>query len=182
LSRIGKKAIAVPAGVEVKMNGQSISVKGTKGTLTRVLPESITVNIDKGAVSLTTKSQADDAKAQWGLYRVLVANMVQGVSEGYRKQLDVVGVGYKAELKGKELILTVGLSHLVNITPPAGVKVTVEDINKTSRVTVEGADKEAVGQIAAEIRASRPPEPYQGKGVRYVGEHIIRKVGKQAGK
>jgi len=178
LSRIGKKLIPIPAGVEVTIDSGKVSVKGPKGTLTRDLLSGVQVAI----VDNNVQCNADDnriARQQWGLMRVLIDNMVTGVTTGYKKVLDIEGVGYKAELKGNELTISVGYSHPVVVKAEAGITLKTET---PTRIVIEGNDKEAVGRIASEMRKLRKPEPYKGKGIRYSGEHIRRKVGKAAGK
>jgi large subunit ribosomal protein L6 len=182
LSRIGKRAVTIPSGVQATMSGSTLTVKGPKGSASRSLPTWLSVEIDGKGIHCKPAAEVPEAKAQWGLHRVLISNMVEGVAAGYRKDLEIVGVGYKAEMKGKDLALSVGLSHPVQIPSPAGIKIAAGEQNKVYRISVEGVDKELVGQVAANIRRVRPPEPYQGKGIRYVGEHVIRKVGKAAGK
>ncbi|MDD5672876.1 MAG: 50S ribosomal protein L6, partial [Chitinivibrionales bacterium] len=179
LSRIGKKAVALPKGVEAKIEGQKITVKGPKGSLSRVVPECLKIELAEGAIKLSPAAQPEDLFAQWGLYRMLIDNMVVGVLTGYRKTLDITGVGYKAEVKGKNLVVTVGYSHSVSIPAVDGVKVVAET---PTLISIEGIDKALVGQIAAEIRSIKEPEPYKGKGIKYTDERIRKKVGKTAGK
>lgn len=179
MSRIGKKPIPVPAGVEVKLQDGSISVKGPKGTLTKKLNPIIAVTLENGAVVCTGDKTDRQSMAAWGLWRVLISNMVTGVTLGYKKTLDIQGVGYKAELKGKDLLIAVGYSHTVLIKPKDGISFRTET---PTRISIEGCDKQAVGQITADIRLTRTPEPYKGKGIRYVDEYVRRKVGKAAGK
>jgi large subunit ribosomal protein L6 len=179
MSRIGKKPIPLPAGVTLAVDGRTVRVKGPKGELSRVIRPEITVNVSDGVVTLERPSDAKQHRAYHGLTRALLANMVQGVTGGYRKALDIVGVGYRAEKKGTTLVLTVGYSHQVIYPEPAGI--TINAPTPTS-VVVEGIDKEKVGQVAAEIRAVRPPEPYKGKGIRYNGEQVRRKAGKAGAK
>lgn len=179
MSRVGKKTIAVPAGVTVTINGNHVAVKGGKGELSWTLPEGISAAVE-GAV--LTVSRADDSRklrALHGTNRSLLANMVEGVSKGFVKELEIVGVGFKAAVKGKALDLALGKSHPILHPIPAGLTVTVTD---NTKVKVEGVDKQVVGQFAAEVRGYYPPEPYKGKGVHYVGEHIRRKEGKSVGK
>jgi large subunit ribosomal protein L6 len=179
LSRLGKIPVVIPAGVQVKVEGQRVDVKGAKGALTRTLPPEIKAEVKDGKVHFTPTMEGDQVKALWGLNRVLVANMITGVSQGYRKDLDIVGVGYKAEQKGKDLQIAVGYSRLIPVKAPKGITLRVDNQTK---IIIEGCDKEQVGQTAAEIRKIRPPEPYKGKGVKYSDEHIRRKAGKIAGK
>jgi large subunit ribosomal protein L6 len=179
LSRIGKRPIPIPNGVEVKLDGSRITVKGAKGTLSWTVPSQVNVSIDDSVVTCTVNDMTKESKSRWGLARVLINNMIVGVADGYRKDLEIVGVGYKAEMKGKNLTLAVGLSHSVEIEPETGITISTDGPTK---VVIEGADKEAVGRTASEIRQIRPPEPYNGKGIRYAGENILRKAGKAAGK
>lgn len=178
MSRIGKKPVPIPAGVKVNIEGSNVTIQGPKGTLTQTFDPNIQVQTKDGQI-IVTAPDAPGYSALHGLTRALINNMVIGVTEGYKRTLEVEGVGYRAELQGKNLVLAVGLSHQVTIEPPPGITFTVD---KSQRVfTVEGIDKQLVGQVAARIRAVRPPEPYKGKGIRYQGEKIRRKAGK-AGK
>ncbi len=179
MSRLGKIPVAVPAGVQVRIDGRKIEVKGAKGTLSRELPAEIKADVKEGRVHVTPNGDADNVSALWGLNRMLVENMIIGVSAGYKKELDIVGVGYKAELKGKDLIINAGYSSPVLFKARANISYKVEN---TTRIIIEGIDKEMVGQTASEIRKIRKPEPYKGKGIKYVGEFIRRKAGKVAGK
>jgi large subunit ribosomal protein L6 len=179
MSRIGKMPIAIPGGVTVKLDGNRVSVKGPKGELSRALPGDIGVSQEGGNILVTRPSDETKHKSLHGLSRTLVANMVEGVTKGYAKQLEIVGVGYKAEVKPYGLLMSVGLSHTIEYKAPAGIKLTAPT---PTTVNIEGADKEMVGQVAAELRLLRPPEPYKGKGIKYAGEHIRRKAGKAAGK
>ncbi len=179
MSRIGKKPIPIPAGVSVTVDGSTVRVKGPKGELTRAIRPEITVKVDDGVVTLERPSEQKQHRAYHGLTRALMANMVQGVTGGYRKSLDIVGVGYRAEKKGENLVLTVGYSHQVTYPQPPGITITTPS---PTNVVVEGIDKEKVGQVAAEIRSVRPPEPYKGKGIRYTGEQVRRKAGKAGAK
>lgn len=179
MSRIGKKPIPVPAGVTVSVDGSVIRVKGPKGELTRSIRPEISVKVDDGVVTLERASEEKQHRAYHGLTRALLANMVQGVTGGYRKSLDIIGVGYRAERKGENLVLTVGYSHQVVYPQPPGITITTPS---PISVVVEGIDKEKVGQVAAEIRSVRPPEPYKGKGIRYTGEQVRRKAGKAGAK
>lgn len=177
MSRIGKQFIVIPDKVSVKLEGQKISVEGPKGTLSRILPSLIccTVNEEEKKLFLEKAQQTKLAQALYGLSRTLVANMVTGVSEGFNKRLQLTGVGYRAQLDGKDLVLNMGYSHPVKMLTPTSLSVKVE--NPTS-VLVSGVEKDAVGEFAAKIRAVRPPEPYKGKGIAYEGEFIRRKAGK----
>jgi large subunit ribosomal protein L6 len=179
MSRIGKKPVPVPNGVTVTVNGRAISVKGPKGELSRNLHPDMQVKVENGTVTVNRPSDEDQHRALHGLTRSLIANMVEGVTQGYKKQLEITGVGYKAEVKPFGLQLALGYSHPVEYRAPAGIKLTAP---QPTAVVIEGADKEKVGQVAAEIRALRKPEPYKGKGVKYQGEQIRRKAGKAGGK
>ncbi|HZE39934.1 MAG TPA: 50S ribosomal protein L6 [Stackebrandtia sp.] len=179
MSRIGRKIITVPSGVEVSIDGQDVKVKGPKGELSQTLVDPITVSKnDDGTLQVHRPDDERRNRAMHGLFRSLVNNMVVGVSEGYKKSLEINGTGYRCQLKGSNLELALGFSHPVVVTPPDGIKFIVE---RPTLFHVEGIDKQAVGEIAAKIRKIRPPEPYKGKGVKYVDEHIRRKAGK-AGK
>ncbi|MBT9173349.1 MAG: 50S ribosomal protein L6 [Syntrophomonadaceae bacterium] len=175
MSRIGRKPISLPAGVEVAHEGAALSVEGPLGRLERVLPEGVTIKLADNQVFIGRASDSKVHRALHGLSRTLVANMVDGVSKGYAKSLELVGVGYRAAKQGDKLLLTVGYSHPVAILPPAGIVLEVPTPNK---IIVKGIDKEAVGSMAAKIRAVREPEPYKGKGIKYEPERIRRKVGK----
>ena len=176
MSRIGKLPVTVPAGVEVSVSASNlVTVKGPKGTLPEQISPMIKVEVKDGQVVLALASDDKEANAQWGLARALVNNMVKGVTEGYEKKLEMLGVGYKAEKKGKVLEMQLGYSHPVKMTDPEGITTTV---TSPTEITVSGADKELVGNYAANIRKWRQPEPYKGKGIRYVGEYVRRKEGK----
>ena len=176
MSRIGKKAVAIPAGVTVTLSGQTVAVKGPKGQLSWTVVDEI--EVAQGADGLSFKPRADTqrARSMWGLSRTLVANMVQGVTQGYEEVLELVGVGYRAAMKGTALSMQLGFSHDVEIPPPAGITFAVP---KQTEIRVSGVDKQLVGETAARIRKIRPPEPYKGKGVRYAGESVRRKEGKK---
>ncbi|MGH6977993.1 MAG: 50S ribosomal protein L6 [Brevundimonas sp.] len=176
MSRIGKRIIAVPKGVTVTLDGQTVSVKGPKGERSWTVAEEIEVSQDAEGLTLGLRTDTQRGRAMWGLSRTLVDNMVTGVTTGFEKSLDLVGVGYRAAMKGNALSLQLGFSHDVDIEPPAGVTFAVP---KQTEIKISGADKQAVGQIAAVIRKLRPPEPYKGKGVRYTGEKVRRKEGKK---
>ena len=176
MSRIGKNPVPVPAGVEVSVSGQEVKTKGKLGELQFVANSAVEIKFENGEVSVFPRDESRNARAQWGTARARIANMVTGVSEGFSKELELVGVGYRAALKGKDLQLQLGFSHDVLYPIPDGVKVTCE---KPTSIKLEGADKQEIGQMAAEMRAYRPPEPYKGKGIRYVGEYIARKEGKK---
>ena len=175
MSRIGKLPIPVPDGVEVRIEGTQVRVKGPRGELERSFDPDMEITHSDGNVSVKRASDETRHRALHGLTRSLIANMVTGVSEGYEKRLEIHGVGYRAEQKGAALVFSVGFSHTVTVDPPAGITLAVDS---PTLVRVAGNDKEKVGQMAAEIRAIRPPEPYKGKGIRYVGEHVRRKAGK----
>ncbi len=179
MSRIGKRIIDVPAKVTVTIDGQHVSVKGPKGELSRVLPPEVIVEQDGATIEIKQRDDSRAARQRHGLCRTLVANMVEGVFTGFQRKLEIQGVGYRAQVQGRNLILNVGYSKPVDIAPPEGIQVAVEG---TTNVTVSGIDKEIVGNTAAKIRAVRPPEPYKGKGIRYAGEVVRRKVGKTGGK
>ena len=178
MSRIGRLPIPVPSGVDVTIDGRQVTVKGPKGTLSRALHPDITVSREDGTLVVTRPTEQKTHKQLHGLTRTLVNNMVVGVTHGYRKGLEITGVGYRAALNGKKLQLNLGYSHQIEIDPPEGISFEVEN---PTRLAVVGIDKELVGQIAAKVRSTRKPEPYKGKGVRYAGEYIRRKAGK-AGK
>lgn len=179
MSRIGKVPVQIPSGVQVTVNKQLVEISGPKGTLKRQVSDEIGIAIEDNFIVLTPKTQTDTTKALWGLNRVLLENMIVGVVSGYKRDLEIVGVGYKAEMKGKDVNIAAGLSSTVLFKAPEGIKISVDNQVK---ISIEGIDKEKVGQIAAEIRRIRPPEPYKGKGIRYAGEAIRRKAGKTAGK
>ncbi len=176
MSRIGKKAVPVPAGVTVSVNGQSVAVKGPKGELKEVLNEQVLVKMQEDGVKVDPVNQSKLARSSWGMSRTLVANMVKGVTEGYSKSLEISGVGYRAALQGKVLQLNLGYSHDVNFAVPDGIEIKVP---KPTEIVVSGINKQRVGQVAAEIREWRGPEPYKGKGIKYAGETIFRKEGKK---
>jgi large subunit ribosomal protein L6 len=179
MSRIGKKPIDVPAGVTVTFSGRDVTVKGPRGTLSRMLPPIVTVKQEGTQIMVVRPNDESASKAMHGLTRTLVANMVDGVTKGFTKNLDIVGVGYKAEVKPYGLLMSLGYSHQIEVKAPEGIKLTAPT---PTSIVIEGANKEVVGQVAAEIRSLRPPEPYKGKGVKYQGEVIRRKAGKAGGK
>lgn len=182
MSRIGKLPIAVPSGVTVeKRDNNVVAVKGPKGELTYTVPQNITIEIVDGTITLTRRNNSSGDKSMHGLSRTLIANMVQGVTKGFSKQLEIQGVGYRASMQGTKLVLTLGYSHPIELQPPAGIQISI-DPEKKNILTVMGANKQVVGEIAAKIRSYRKPEPYKGKGIRYLGEHIARKAGKAAAK
>lgn len=178
MSRIGKRPIDVPNKVSVAIDGQDVVVKGPKGELSRTIPAEIAIEQEGTQIVVQRRNESRPARQRHGLSRTLVANMVEGVSQGFQRKLEIIGVGYRAQVQGKNLVLAVGYSHPVEIEPPTGIQFVVEN---NTNVTVSGIDKEIVGNTAAKIRAVRPPEPYKGKGIRYAGEVVRRKAGK-AGK
>ncbi len=178
MSRVGKAPIIIPSGVEVSVNGATVTVKGTKGTLQRELPGGITASIDEGTLIVERSDESSESRSFHGLSRSLIQNMVIGVTEGFVKELQIQGVGYRATAKGpNQLELALGFSHPVNIKAPEGVEF---DVPVQTQILVKGIDKQLVGQVAADIRKWRKPEPYKGKGIRYKGERVIRKAGKAA--
>lgn len=179
MSRIGKRPIPVPAKVTVTINGQDVQVKGPKGELSRRLPTGVTVTQEGETIVVQRRDESRLARERHGLCRTLVANMVEGVSNGYQKRLEIQGIGYRAQVQGRNLNMSLGYSHPVVFEPPTGIEFAVEN---NTNIIVSGIDKELVGNTAASIRASRPPEPYKGKGVRYAGEQVRRKVGKSGKK
>lgn len=176
MSRIGKKPVTIPAGVNITLDGQTVTVKGPKGQLSWTVVDEIEVKQEGGELNLTPRSESTRARSMWGLSRTLVNNMVVGVTAGYEEVLELVGVGYRAAMKGNALSMQLGFSHDVDIPPPAGISFAVP---KQTEIRISGIDKQAVGETAARIRKIRPPEPYKGKGVRYAGEQVRRKEGKK---
>ncbi|MGB7244181.1 MAG: 50S ribosomal protein L6 [Sulfitobacter sp.] len=176
MSRIGKKPVDLPSGVTASVSGQTIEVKGPKGTRAFKATDDVTLSVEDNVVSITPRGKSKRARQQWGMSRTMVANLVTGVTDGFKKELEIQGVGYRAAMTGNTLKLNLGLSHDVDYTPPAGVTVTAP---KQTEIIVEGIDEQLVGQVAANIRAWRKPEPYKGKGIRYKGEFIFRKEGKK---
>lgn len=176
MSRVGKKPVPVPSGVTATVDGQMVKMKGSKGELSFLVPEEVSVVLENGAVTVTPRDQSKIARAKWGLSRAQVANLVQGVANGFEKRLEINGVGYKAAVAGKVLKLSLGYSHDIDYEIPAGITIVTP---KPTEVVVSGIDKQKVGQVAAEIREYRGPEPYKGKGVKYAGEFIFRKEGKK---
>ena len=176
MSRVGKKPVPVPSGVTATVDGQMVKVKGTKGELSFLVPEEVLVAVEDGAVSVNPRDESKTARAKWGMSRAQVANLIEGVSKGFEKRLEINGVGYKAAVAGKVLKLSLGYSHDIDYAIPAGVTITTP---KPTEVVVVGIDKQVVGQTAAEIREYRGPEPYKGKGVKYANEFIFRKEGKK---
>ena len=179
MSRIGKQPISLPKGVTVKQDGDQVIVKGPNGTLSSPLQPGISLKVEGAEVNLLRANEERQTRAFHGLTRALVANNVAGVTEGFKKELDIVGVGYRAEVKDKVVIFQLGYSHPINFKIPEGIKI---EVDKAGHVVVSGIDKQSVGQVAAEIRKLRSPDPYKGKGIKYMGEHIRRKAGKAAGK
>jgi large subunit ribosomal protein L6 len=176
MSRIGKKPVAIPTGVTANVEGQTVKMKGPKGALALVLPDDVTVKMDKGAIKVDPKTETQRARAMWGTSRTLVANLVTGVTKGFEDKLEITGVGYRASVQGKNLQIALGYSHDVIYPIPEGIAIVTP---KPTEILITGMDKQKVGQVAAEIRGFRPPEPYKGKGVRYSGEYIFRKEGKK---
>jgi len=179
VSRVGKKPVALPKGVQINIEGNTVKVKGPKGELARTFPPPVTIAMEGAALVVSRPNDSPSIRALHGTTRALIHNMVTGVSEGFSKQLVVEGVGYRAEMKGPQLVMALGFSHPVPVDPPPGISFAVDERTKT--ITISGIDRELVGQVAADIRRWRPPEPYKGKGLRYAGERIRRKAGK-AGK
>ena len=176
MSRVGKKPVPVPSGVTASVEGQMVKVKGTKGELSFAVPEEVSVAMQDGAVAVQPRNQTKDARSKWGMSRSMLENIVEGVSKGFERKLEITGVGYKAAVQGKVLKLSLGYSHDVDFAIPDGIAIVTP---KPTEVVVTGIDKQRVGQVAAEIREFRPPEPYKGKGVKYAGEFIFRKEGKK---
>ena len=176
MSRVGKKPVPVPAGVTATVNGQTVTMKGTKGELTFVVPSLVNVALEDGAVSVQPVNQTKQARSLWGTSRAQVANLVEGVSKGFEKKLEITGVGYRAAMAGKAVKLSLGYSHDIEYEIPAGITIVTP---KPTEIVITGIDRQRVGQVAAEIREYRGPEPYKGKGVKYAGEFIFRKEGKK---
>jgi large subunit ribosomal protein L6 len=176
MSRIGRRPVTIPSGVTVSVAGGQISVKGPKGTLAQPVPAGIRIDVADGQVKFARPDDETHTRSLHGLARASVANMVQGVTKGFARELEIQGVGYRAEVKGKKLVMALGFSHPVEVAIPEGLSVSVQE----NRIKIEGSDRGRVGQFASDVREIRPPEPYKGKGIRYVGEHIRRKVGKAA--
>ncbi len=179
MSRIGRKPISIPSGVTVSVDGSTVKVKGPKGELARTFEPTMKVRVENNEVLVERPNDDKRERALHGLTRALLANMVTGVTDGFKKTLEIVGVGYRAEKKGKNLVVSVGYSHPVNYPEPTGITLTTP---APTTIVIEGIDKQKVGQVAAELREFRPPEPYKGKGIRYQGEQVRRKAGKTAGK
>ncbi|MER2267622.1 50S ribosomal protein L6 [Methylobacterium oxalidis] len=176
MSRVGKKPVSVPSGVTATVNGQTVKMKGSKGELQFVVPSLVNVALDNGAITVEPKNQSKEARSLWGTSRAQVANLVEGVSKGFEKRLEITGVGYRAAMAGKALKLSLGYSHDIEYEIPAGITITTP---KPTEIVIAGIDRQRVGQVAAEIRDYRGPEPYKGKGVKYAGEFIFRKEGKK---
>jgi large subunit ribosomal protein L6 len=176
MSRIGKKAVPVPSGVQAAVEGQTVKVKGPKGALQLVLHDDIAAKFDKGEIQVDPRSETKRARAQWGTSRTLIANLIEGVTKGFEEKLEITGVGYRAALQGKNLQMQLGYSHDIVYPIPPGITIVVP---KATEVVISGFDKQQVGQVAAELRGFRPPEPYKGKGVKYSGEYVFRKEGKK---
>ena len=176
MSRVGKKPVTVPSGVTASITGQTVKIKGAKGELSFLVPDEVTVAMENGAVAVNPRDESKTARAKWGMSRAQVANLVEGVTKGFERKLEINGVGYRAQVAGKSLKLSLGYSHDIDYEIPAGVTITTP---KPTEVVVAGIDKQRVGQTAAEIRDYRGPEPYKGKGVKYVDEFIFRKEGKK---
>ena len=176
MSRIGKRPVELPSGVSASISGQTVEVKGPKGTHSFTATDDVTIVQEDNAITVTPRGKSKRARQQWGMSRTMVANMVQGVSDGFKKELEINGVGYRAQMQGNDLKLALGFSHDVVYKAPQGITLAS---SKPTEVVITGADKQSVGQVAAEIRKYRPPEPYKGKGIRYVGEYVRRKEGKK---
>ena len=176
MSRIGKKPVPIPSGVTANVEGQTVKVKGPKGAMQVVLPDDVTAKMENGGVKVDPRNETKRARAMWGTSRTLVANLVTGVTKGFEKKLEITGVGYRAALQGKTLQISLGYSHEVLYPVPEGITIAA---TKPTELVVSGIDRQKVGQVAAEIRGFRPPEPYKGKGVKYAGEYIFRKEGKK---
>jgi large subunit ribosomal protein L6 len=176
MSRIGKKAVAIPSGVTASVEGQTVKMKGPKGALEFVLPKEVAAKMDKAGIQIDPRDETKRARSMWGTSRTLVANLVTGVTKGFEKKLEITGVGYRASVQGKNLQIALGYSHDVVFPIPAGIAIATP---KPTEVVVTGIDRQKVGQVAAEIRGFRRPEPYKGKGVKYAGEYIFRKEGKK---
>jgi large subunit ribosomal protein L6 len=176
MSRIGKKPVAVPSGITANVEGQTVKVKGPKGTLSFVVPDDVTVKLDGGQIKVDPRSETKRARSQWGTSRTLISNLIAGVSKGFERRLEITGVGYRAAVQGKSLNIALGYSHDINYPIPEGITIATP---RPVEIIISGADRQKVGQVAAEIREYRPPEPYKGKGIKYSDERIFRKEGKK---
>lgn len=176
MSRIGKKPVSVPGGVTAAVNGQEVKIKGPKGELKHVLVDAMVAKLDQGEIAITMREDTKEARAMWGMSRTMVSNLIAGVTDGFSKRLEITGVGYRAAVQGANLQLQLGYSHDIAYPVPQGIQIVCP---KPTEIVITGIDKQKVGQVAAEIRAYRPPEPYKGKGIRYAGEFIARKEGKK---
>lgn len=176
MSRIGKKPVSVPGGVTAAVNGQEVKIKGPKGELKHVLVDAMVAKLDQGEIAITMREDTKEARAMWGMSRTMVSNLIAGVTDGFSKRLEITGVGYRAAVQGANLQLQLGYSHDIAYPIPQGIQIACP---KPTEIVITGIDKQKVGQVAAEIRAYRPPEPYKGKGIRYAGEFIARKEGKK---
>ena len=176
MSRIGKKPVELPSGVSASVSGQTIEIKGPKGTRSFTATDDVTITLEDNVVTVTPRGKSKRARQQWGMSRTMVANCVKGVTDGFKKELEINGVGYRAAMQGNKLVLSLGFSHPVEMEVPAGLKVSVEN---NTQVSITGADKQLIGQFASEVRSKRPPEPFKGKGVKYADEYIVRKEGKK---
>jgi large subunit ribosomal protein L6 len=176
MSRVGKKPVAVPTGVTASVEGQTVKAKGPKGALSLIVHDDVSVKMEQGAILLAPRNETKRARAQWGTWRTMVANVMSGVNKGFEQKLEITGVGYRAAVQGKVLQLQLGYSHDINYPIPEGIAIVAP---KPTEIVVSGIDRQKVGQVAAELRNFRPPEPYKGKGVRYANEYIFRKEGKK---
>ncbi len=176
MSRIGKKPVAVPSGITANVEGQTVKVKGPKGALSFVVPDDVTVKLDGGQIKVDPRSETKRARSQWGTSRTLISNLIAGVSKGFERRLEITGVGYRAAVQGKSLNIALGYSHDINYPIPEGITIATP---RPVEIIISGADRQKVGQVAAEIREYRPPEPYKGKGIKYSDERIFRKEGKK---
>jgi large subunit ribosomal protein L6 len=176
MSRVGKKPVAIPAGVTANVEGQTVNVKGPKGTMQLVVHGDVGVTVESGSIKVEPRQDTQRARAMWGTYRALLANLVTGVTKGFEQRLEITGVGYRAQLQGKTLTVALGYSHDIVYSVPEGITIAVP---KPTEIVISGIDRQKVGQVSAEIRAYRPPEPYKGKGIKYAGEYVFRKEGKK---
>jgi large subunit ribosomal protein L6 len=176
MSRIGKKPVAVPSGITANVEGQTVNVKGPKGALSFVVPDDVAVKLDGGQIKVDPRSETKRARSQWGTSRTLISNLIAGVSKGFERRLEITGVGYRAAVQGKNLNIALGYSHDINYPIPEGITIATP---RPVEIVISGADRQKVGQVAAEIREYRPPEPYKGKGIKYSDERIFRKEGKK---